>query len=241
MNGSNRSFVLFAVLAFGIPLAIIGLGVAVGFVLFSRIASQPASLPTANLLVKGHFDRHYAVSATFDVPRSDAKVQSRPSLQFMLVQPAYGYVEAGIIRTGRSAPLRGFVGYTSRRIRGGSFYLATLSDRPHRVEVAVDGEPIVVSIDGKPVYRLRRSELFSGDVRSILAGTAFGLPEESAFGTISDFEVRRDGDAVAHAVVDPCIVTTPGVSFVPTATGWELHGVNDTHGKPVNAACASAP
>lgn len=178
----------------------------------------------ANLYDAGPFVRDYAVSAVLELPPVPAENDS-PSVQLGFSRN-YGIVQGGLIRTPDDKfRLRSFVAFNVSSGGQHMQYLGRVSDGPHTFEMHVRDGTVELFID-----RMKRFTL--ADYRALppnsnpwlFLGTSATFIGNSAYGTISDIRVRRDGDTSMRPEVPRCNISNGGIHIMPYGDGWILSG-----------------
>lgn len=206
---------LFALLTQGIPAV-------------SRIATNQRfgdnGTANANLYDAGPFVRDYAVSAVLELPPVPPEHDS-PSVQLGFMQNS-GNFQAGLIRTPEHKfRLESFVSYTTGNGDQRMIYIDPLADGPHTLELRVRDTTVTFYADD----RLRFTDAGSRSIPPnsnpwLFLGTSATFIGNSAFGTISDIRVRRDGDTSMRPEVPRCNISNGGIHIMPYGDGWILSG-----------------
>lgn len=180
----------------------------------------------ANLYVEGPFVSDYAASAVLELPPVSEERDS-PSVQIGFMH-AFGNVQGGLIRTPKGRfRLQAFVAYAipgnGERVQ----YFNTRDDGPHAVELRVRDGTIAFFVDGVRRFTIVHSRLLPPNGNPwLFLGTAATFSGNSAYGTISDIRIRRDGDAALHPYRPICNISNGGIHIMPYGDGWILRGTS---------------
>ena len=181
----------------------------------------------ANLYVEGPFVKDYAASAVFELPPTPDGERDSPSVQLGFNQ-IDGNVQAGLIRTPQDKfVLKAFVAFTTPGNGQQIHYLNRLEEGPHSIELRVRGDTTKLFVDGLQRFALADARLLPQRSNPwLFLGTSATFVGNSAYGTISDIRVRRDGDATLRADRPSCIISNGGIHLRPYGAGWILSGTS---------------
>ena len=173
----------------------------------------------AILYAKGPFNRDYSAKATMSLPR-DVGEQSWYSTWLMLVSNGAKshreFLQGGLIRwAGHRYALSAFVAF--RRPGGHLIFrdLGLLRSGPHRVQIVGDRRLVRFIVDGRAIYRFRRSSIFlPGAAPYLQVGAEVKKPYDRAVGTIWALQLKRDSDRRAAPWTPACERYDRGLHFV---------------------------
>lgn len=200
------------------------LSVTAGRIAAQTIAAQsaPSEIANVNLFVDGPFTKDYAASAILELPPVPRQ-RDAPSVQLGFTE-RNASVQGGIMRAPSfNFRLKAFVSYSWPNTGQTTFFLRTLKDGPHKVELRARNNSLGFFVDGEELYLL--PDVGSPDPW-LFVGTAVKYPGDTASGTISDIRVQRDGDRALVPYRPVCIVSNGGLHVVADGARWILRGTN---------------
>lgn len=220
-----------------------GIVVLLGFLAYGAFALLTQSVPAltrmardevfdgngnanANLYVEGPFVNDYAASAVLALPPVSAERDS-PSVQIGFMQ-TFGNVQGGLIRTPEEKfRLKAFTAFTTPGGRERIQYLNPLDNGPHAVELRVSNGTITFFVDGVLRSTIEHSRVLPPNSNPwFFLGTSATFIGNSAYGTISDIRVQRDGDAALSSYHPSCNISNGGIHIMPYGAGWILSGTS---------------